>query len=301
MGYDDEIETGDAAAILEAAAKFAEVEVLELKRSEDGSAEVLAVPKGKTLHSAKQFLDEYRSAPDRKRGTATLTTLKSFCDHVKRFADKDSALFANTDPRTPSLTAVLDYHEGKNGSARFGQHRAVYSFPISDEWRAWTSTRPMPQADFAQFIEDHLHDVIDPSSAGKEAWGFVEQLEIALSTPSQLLALSKGLTVYVEAKAKHTVNLSTGEGSLQFETEHRDATGAPLKVPRGFAVGVPVFTGEARYSLPIRLRYKVREGRVTWELLPHRVDQAFRHAVTEACDKASAETGLPLFYGTAET
>ena len=284
-------------SLIDAVRELGNAELVDLP----GGRKLLSLPEGRQVYSIKKHLDEYLASPERKRGTAVLTTLGSFIEHAKRFADGNSALFANTDPKAPSLMAVLNYHEASSGSPRFGDHRALYSFPVSEEWRAWTGTRPMGQGDFAQFIEDHLHDVLDPSQAGKEAWGFVEQLEVVLSTPTQLLALSKGLTVYVEAKAKHTVNLSTGEGALSFETEHRDAAGAPLKVPRGFAVGIPVFTAEAHYSLPIRLRYKVREGRVTWELLPHRVEQAFRHAVTEACDKAKADTGLPLFYGTPES
>ena len=41
-------------------------------------------------------------------------------------------------PKSPSLLAVYDYnHGGEKGDPRFGQHRASYSFPLSDEWQAW--------------------------------------------------------------------------------------------------------------------------------------------------------------------
>ncbi len=287
------------AAVIDAVKELAEVQRIELDANE-GGVEVLAVPVGKKLVSTKPFLDEYLDAPERRRGTARLTTLASFVEHVKRFSDEHSALFADDNLSTPKLVGVLNYHESKTGSPRFGDHRAQYEFPLSDEWKVWTRTEPMQQGAFAEFVEDHIGDVLDPSKAGAGTLGFVEQLEIVLATPAQLMTLSKGLSVYVDAKVSNKINPSTGEGQLSFSTEHRDVSGAPLKVPRGFAVGIPVFTGGERYSLPIRLRYRVVGDRVVWELKPHRVELAFRHAVTEACNAAREQTGLPLFYGVPE-
>jgi uncharacterized protein YfdQ (DUF2303 family) len=291
---------GEAAAVIEAMEKYCQPssETLELGGKK---VELVFVPKGMSVYSAKKYFDEYRTAPDRRTGTARLTTLQSFCDHVNRFSDEHSALFADDNSKRPKLVGVLNYHPGKTGEPRFGDHRAEYTFPIADEWTTWTSTQPMAQAAFAEFLEDHIGDVIDPSKGlGPQTTAFIEQLEIALATPSQLMTLSKGLTVYAESRVTNKQDLATGEGHLAFEVEHRDSSGAPLKVPRGFAVGIPVFTGGDRYTLPIRLRYRVSNGKVTWELKPHRVELAFRHAITEACAKAAAETKLPLFYGTPE-
>ncbi|HEV7717180.1 MAG TPA: DUF2303 family protein [Steroidobacteraceae bacterium] len=304
MSYDDDDDgsNGDnpqtnAQAIINTVRELVNADVIHLA---DAPA-VLVLPAGKTAQSVKPFLDAYLKAPERKTGTAQLSTLDSFCQHVNRFSDEDSALFADDNPTSPRLVGVLNYHESKAGSPRFGDHRASYTFPLSVEWLCWTRTRPMNQAQFAEFIEDHIADVLDPSKIGEDTWAFCEQLEIVLAQPSALMALSKGLSVYVDGKVTNNVNLADGTGSIAFSEEHKDAQGAPLKVPRGFAVGIPVFTGGERYALPMRLRYKVMGGKVTWELLPHRVQQAFRHAVTEACTKAAEATKLPLYYGTPET
>src|SRR5690348_16422519 len=93
---------------------------------------VVALPKALELHSLKRFRDELAERPERRTGTAKLTTLESFCEHVARFADEHSAIFASEDPNSPKLEAVLDYHEkGSGGAPRFGKHRAVYFFPLS--------------------------------------------------------------------------------------------------------------------------------------------------------------------------
>lgn len=304
MAYDDDDDSsnGDnpqtnAQAIINTVRELGDAGVVNL-----GTAPaVLVLPTGKTAQSIKSLLDEYRTAPERKTGTAQLSTLQSFADHVNRFSDEHSALFADDNAQSPKLVGVLNYHESKAGSPRFGDHRAVYAFPLSVEWIRWTRTNPMTQGQFAAFIEDHIADVLDPGKIGEDMWAFCEQLEIVLAQPSALMALSKGLSVYVDGKVTNNVNLADGTGAIAFSEDHKDAAGAPLRVPRGFAVGIPVFTGGERYALPIRLRYRVVAGKVTWELVPHRVQQAFRHAVTEACTKAAELTKLPLYYGTPET
>jgi hypothetical protein len=158
----------------------------------------------------------------------------------------------------------------------------------------------MTQAQFAEFIEDHIADVLDPKVAGDSVWKLAEQIESVLATPSALMTLSKGLSIYVDMRVKQTLNLSSGEAQLSYEEEHKDSTGNILKVPRAFAVGIPVFTGGEAYKLAVRLRYRLSNGRVTWQLLPHRADVVFRHAITSTCDAAAKTTGLPLFYGTPE-
>ena len=53
-----------------------------------------------------------------------------------------------------------------------------------------------------------------------------------------------------------------------------------------------------RFRMPVRMRYRLREGKVSWSFSIHRLDVVFDTAVREACAKAQAVTDLPLFYGT---
>lgn len=265
--------------------------------------QVCVIPKGKEIVSIKQFFDEYRTRPERRRGTATLTTLESFIAHVKRHRDDASVVFSDTaDRKAPKLIAVYDYNEagGDVTKARFGEHRAVYHFPISEEWTAWTSrTQAMQQDAFAEFLEERIVDVIDPATVGETVKRFAAELGITLAAPQRLMELSRGLAVRVGQRVVQQVNLSSGEAQLGFEEKHEGESG-PLKVPGGFAIGVPVFRSGALYQVPARLRYRVHGGAVSWMLSLQRVDQVWDHAITEACDLTAKETGCPLFYGTPE-
>lgn len=275
-------------------------------------------------YSLKVYADEYRAHPERRSGTAEMLDLSSFIAHANRFKDVDSALFGNNDRSAPSLLAVLDYHERVNipfaaletepaaqpiaPSPRFGKHRTFYKFPLSDEWTAWHGHdgKPMGQADFAAFLEDRIGDVIPPpvDDGGGEATDAMSQLGRLLggsfASPSRLLELSRGMQVHQGEKVRNAVNLSTGEVQVTYEAEHKDAAGAPLKVPNLFLIGIPVFRSGSPYEVAVRLRYRVREGTVAWHYQLYRADKVFDHAFQEAAKQAADETGLPLFIGKPE-
>ncbi|MDB4993662.1 MAG: uncharacterized protein JWM74_1094, partial [Myxococcaceae bacterium] len=267
------------------------------------SAEVLMLPRGMRAHSVKAFLDEYRTAPERRKGTAKLQDLASFIAHAKRFKNTDSALFANPDPKAPSLTSVIDYHHsGPKDYARYGEHRGLYCFPLSDEWKAWTSLAGvgMSQEVFAAWVEDHITDVADPRAAGETAKALAQTIGAEFASQARLLELSRGLSIRVGQRLKTKVNLDSGECSLQFESEHQDETGAPLKIPGAFLLALPVFKTGAAYTVAVRLRYRTSGASVTWYVDLYRADRIFDHAFNEACEQAQTETELPLFVGAPE-
>lgn len=291
----------NARAILDAAEKFGATQLVSLPGLEP-SPPVLVVPKGRELKSIKAFVDEYADRPDRKKGTATLTSVDSFIAHVNRHKDGASAVFADDNRERPALLAVLDYNEpGADGLPRFGQHRANYAFPLSDEWLAWmgATKSTLTQAQLAEFLEDHIRDVLPPSEAGASGDDFAAELAITLASPQALITLSRGLNVKVDRRVKTVQSLSSGECSIVFEEAHQGEDGGSLKVPGGFVVGIPVFRNGPAYRVPFRLRYRLNQG-VTWQLVPHRADLVFQHAFDEVVEKVKAGTELPLFFGRPE-
>lgn len=287
--------------------KYADVKLHEITPGNEKAFEVAEVPEGKKLVSLKQFQDEYRTAPERRKGTASLKDLASFIAHTKRFSDDDSALFANNDPEKPSLTCVFNYHRQKHdGDPRFSDHKAYYAFPLSDEWQAWNkkngSGNRMSQIDFAEFLEDRISDVIqpDPEKMDEKLKDFARLLGGDFASPSKLVELSRGLAVHEGAQVKNAYNTSTGEGSIQFVTEHKDANGQPLKVPNLFLIAIPVFKAGPLYQIAVRLRYRLQAGTIHWFYELYRTDKVFKHAFDEACEVAKNETSLPLFIGSQE-
>lgn len=255
------------------------------------------------LESVAKFCDEYRDNPRRRKGTAKLGNLDSLIAHINRFKNGDSVVFADDDRDNPTITAVLDYHNaGSGGTPRFGEHRSQYSFPVSPEWTTWiaANSKEMTQGSFAEFVEAHIVDVIEYSPDFSSAKTFAEKCGVSFATPAQVMELSRGLQVNVEGKFAAQVNLQNGIKQIQFTESHTGENGVPLKVPGAFLIGIPVFRGEARYQLCVRLRYRKQGASLTWIMDLWRHEEVFDDAIRGACDKVKVATELPLLYGSPE-
>lgn len=299
----DPQQQSDVKSVIDAVERLTKPTVHAVDRIAPESGRVAFIPDGIKPVDLASFIRPALERPERRTGTAVVTTLASFIEHTNRFKDQHSAVFASDDKKEPSLTSVLDYHElTATGLPRFGTHRTLYRFPLSDEWRFWTqsSLEGIAQGAFAELIEDHLLDVLDPAGAGELMRDTLDQLDMRAAGRTRLRELARGLTVHVESKIATHKNLDNGEGVLVYEESHSDGQGMPVKVPNGFVVAIPVFRGGPLYQLAVRLRYRPRQGGVTWTVQAYGVDEVFRHAFEEACDRARTETELPLFFGKPE-
>lgn len=126
-------ENSNVRAAIELTERLAEAEFLqETELLETG---LVVIPQGKQVVDLRKLQDARLEKPRRIAGESRHTTLDSFVAHVNRFKDDRSAIFADDTPKKPKLTAIYDYHQ-RHGEPRFGSHRAVYDFPLSDEWLA---------------------------------------------------------------------------------------------------------------------------------------------------------------------
>jgi uncharacterized protein YfdQ (DUF2303 family) len=253
------------------------------------------------VNSLTSLFDAWRLHPQRKAGTAEVQTLEAFCDLVNRHKTEHSVIFADTDWRQPSFTAVIDYHEAKNGGrADHGKHRVFYPFPLSEEWKAWNAMNgeKMSQQDFAYFLEDRVPELA--ATTDEERIWIERDFATQVAVPSQIVELSRGLRVHVASKVKAEHTLSSGEGQIAWEEAHQDDAGKPLKVPGIFIVSIaPFFMGE-KMRIPVRLRYRVHAGSVTWFYQIYRPDQFVTEHVRQALFDAKDRTKLDAFEGKPE-
>ena len=268
---------------------------LPIVRSPDGRIDVFPL----------SHFDEANGAPRFRRGEASFGALESFIAHINRFGDNDSAVFVDEKPNRPSLLSVLDYHRAddaitsKTGQYRFGWHRGSFEFPLSEEWKAWTSASedPMNMVEFSQFIEDRAGDIdaFDDGAIPDSLLRFVEKNggRGNIASFGQLLELSRGLKVNENANIEQAINLATGEGQIRFASEHSTS----VKVPTMFFVAIPIFKRGAFYRLGVDLRYRKTNAGLTFTVRLHRPDVAFNHAMSEAVNRVANETKAQIFYG----
>lgn len=280
---------------------------IHLPEDED---QIVALPSGMQVHDLLKYQEARLARPRRIEGVAQLTTLDAFIDHVKRFADDGSAVFAIDDPAKPRLVAVYDYHEPREpddlasvDNARFCKHRAVYAFPLDPAWVLWTGlarkAEGLSQGEFAELLEERIGDVLPADDAGTAALELSKHLGIELAGPSELMAVSRGISLRRSVEVREAVRLASGEVNIQFVDAALNEPSA-MKVPTGFAIQVPIFRCGAPWKLPVRLRYRLAGGQVRWHFLLHRVDLSFENAFTGALALVKAECQVPVLRGRPE-
>lgn len=255
--------------------------------------------RGGQAESVRQLIESYRTGPERRKGTAAVTTLASFVDLVNRHKDDGSAIFAKTDWPRPALTAVIDYHDAER-NPRHGEHRVHYAFPVTPEFQAWIDQvgKPMGQADFAAFLEDHAAELASPDDGERSE--FERLFKAKFASPNELIDLARTLEICVGQSFKQAVRLQSGEAEMVFREEHTNGAGEKVTVPGIFMIALAAFVDGERVRIPARLRYRAAGGAVTWFYDLYRWQDALRLRVAEDLLTAGRETGLPTYEGAPE-
>lgn len=231
------------------------------------------VPEGYNLHD----LEEFQGAPYRKKGQVKLDDADSFIRYFNAHAAPSSQIYAKLNP--PVFVGVLNDHTADG--AGWGDHRVTYACPFSPEWKEWTGNdkKAMKQAEFAEFIERNLPDIVEPIGA-------------------EMLEISRSLQAKKKVNFSSGIRLSNGEQELTYEEEIQGTTAkGKLHIPEVFKIGVQVLEGGAPYAVECRLRYRITEASlVMWyEIVrPHKI---IEDAVTAVWDSISNQTSRSILKG----
>lgn len=230
-------------------------------------------------------LDSRLPAPRRRAGVVQLTEVASLIEHVKRYGDESTVIYANT--KALAFAVVYDENPagpagGKIGSGTaWREFRATYACPRSPEWIAWTgsSDAAMRQEQFADFLEQRLEDMA-------AAEGFPK--------PIELLTIARQLHIKTKGEFRREVNPTNGDNILVCKTETE--TGS-TQIPRAFALAIPVFEGGARYHVEARIRFALVGGVPQFSYTLHRRAEIERDAFDEVRSRIASETGRLVLAG----
>lgn len=213
-----------------------------------------------------------KPGPVNPAGTFTLLTPESFALAVVNNQDSRTKVFA--DSENGLISCVFDFLKDVASSidppkAGWGQLRAEIKFSESRKLKEWRRTLEwMNQTDFANFLEDHLEDVLEP-------------------TGQDLLSIATDLEAASTGSFKGRVNLQNGSTKLCYQ----DDVETTVEVPRTLTLGIPLFEHGDKYKLGARLRFVISGGSVKFKLLFTNLqdakDQEFERIVQEIEEKAT--------------
>lgn len=274
------MEDGNMQAVIDAARQGA----VPTKLTSVGSREWWLVPGvDHTPSTVKEIDTETASGvPGRKRGSVVVFDAASFNQILADNADAgEIAIYLDRNPDRPSVVAVMNGN-GTKGPG-WGDFRAEIQFRPTPQWTKWKAIdgKLQPQAAFAEFIEDNLEDIADPSGA-----------------------LMLEIVTYLEAT--RTVNFKSGirlsSGAIQFQnTENIDTkVGAgSIEVPETFTLGIAPIFGLPSYSVPARFRYRLQEGKLTLGFKLQRVETMMAQIIEDVIAKIERGANISVMDGLA--
>ena len=258
------------------------------------------LPQGTSIKSLLDLVYPYGLPPEKPhhiKAAVALTDAESFSKYVDLYADSRTRVFA--DPNALSFRAVLDYHQAPqvqvaDGSAtdaptplaaaqaEFRDHHATLALSKSDQWNLWNgkAEKEIPQAEFAEFIEDNYRDVISPAAA-------------------TVLEIARDLTAHMDVNFASKVNVKNGTTQFAYQevlTAGQLGQSGNMEVPEKFIILIPVFFGEKPVTIEARLRFRINGGKLRFIYKLYRpaelLAEAFKVVVKEIEEKLAIEVLL---------
>lgn len=235
---------------------------------------------GGGLHKVDLTGPEHTGQLERKTGTTTVRDAQSFLAYWDKHHDDASEVYADSDCLT--VTAVLDAHQADG--ARWAQHRLHLALRETEAWKQWLrwNGELMGQEDFAEFLEDHLPELLEPSAA--------EMLEIAQSFQAAQ-----------KVDFQSATRLTSGQRQFQYveTTTAKAGQKGQLTVPEQFTIGLVPFEGSEGYKLTARLRHRIGQNGLRLGYKLERPDEIRKTAFADVVKTIGEQIDTPVMNGTA--
>lgn len=238
------------------------------------------LPTGYELEEVQAADDEELEArPYHRTGTRTARDVESFVSLFDKHASNDAEVYA--DETTSTITAVLDggapqdRAAGGTPDASWLDNRVELVLQKDPDWEAWAKIdgQLLPQATFAEFLEQQAHNVIDPLYA-------------------DLLEIAQSIEVSVGTRFKAVNRTSTGERTLVVDEEHQASAGGrggDLTIPTELKVALRPWTDAEQFEVRVLFRYRLTPQGLALGVRLVRAEQLHREAWQSIAGRVQVE------------
>lgn len=236
---------------------------------------------GQIVSLESYVYNDRNARPGRVKQSVTVLDPASFVAYHKLFADEGTRVFADEPGR--KVLAVLDYHEASAEAVRprWGSHRVTLHVRESEEWKVWAgmNNKPMTQQGFAEFLEQNAMDITSQSTAA-------------------IIEMARDLEATTETDFASGLRMANGQTKLRWtETVKARVGSSEVTLPDQFGIGIPVFVGGAAQPVNCLLRFRVKDGKLTFWYTMVRPESVLRTAFLAARDEIASELGVQVLNG----
>lgn len=227
-------------------------------------------------------IEKHNAAPARKTGTVTVFDADSFNHLLAANAIPGATtVYINPDANKPAIVAVVN----GNGSAGPGwsDFRISIGFRETPQWVKWKGIdgRLLPQAEFAEFVEDNLADIATPD--GATMMEIVTYLQATRSVDFRSgIKLSNGA---VQLTNNESIEASVGAGNIA--------------VPDVFEIALSPVFGVQPFKVPARFRYRIEDRKLKLGFRLQRIEDIMQQIIKEIDGEIDTIEGVAKVYGIA--
>ena len=250
----------------------------------EGGVPFVIVPDGYRAKDVESMLP----APVRKRSKVTTTDTDGFIFYTQKHGqDGRTVIYADIDGEAGrfGLIAVLDDHGYPVSDTQWREHRCQFEPAQAIEWKRWIGKdkQTFSQAEFATWLEDNLGDIAAVPN---------------MPTGADILQMALGFEANANKRLRSKINLQSGGVQFEFVDDEDKDTRSKMEVFQRFTLGLPVFDGSSNaYPLEARLKYREKEGKVSFWFELIRPDRVFKDAVKDELARIKDATGFPVIAG----
>jgi len=243
----------------------------------------IALPDGWKLSDTESTLP----TPRRKIARVSLSDDTGFNDYLKRHGlPATCTIWCDADytKGKVSYTSIINDHQDLADGQQWRDHIATFTPDLSVEWKRWITQdrKSMSQVDFSLFLEDNLGDI-----ASVEGY----------PTGSDMLTMATGLELTQDSRIKSAIRLQSGGVRVEYVQDENAETAKSMGVFSKFAIGIPVFWGGAPYKIEARLKYRLKDGKLTFWYELNRPDKVIEDAAKTLTQSIQEATTFPIFHG----
>lgn len=231
-----------------------------------------------------ELVEKLLDQPHWRRGDVQFYEALSFSRFVKRFRNGTTILFADAIARR--FTAAIDYHPAseEQGTAQWDLFRAVLPLRHTPSWETWAKAngQAMDQATFAQFLEDNIPDIAEPSGA-------------------TLVEIARTLEAKTDVQFESHIRADNGAHRFQYIENVNGTAAGNVTIPQELTLVLQPFEGSKSYPVKARFRYRITSKKLTMWFDLVRLQDVLKAAFDDELLKISAELGddTPIFNGPA--
>lgn len=215
----------------------------------------------------------------RKTGRTVVRDAASFLTYWAKHHDDASEIYSDVEQLT--VTAVLDAHAAN--SPGFGEHRLHLALRKTKAWEEWTAMdgKLLTQDQFANFLEDHLPNLVEPDAA-------------------TMLEIAQSIKASTKAEFQSSSRLQSGERKFSFVEDTKASAGAKgdIAIPEVFKIAVPPFEGADAYSMTARFKYRIDRGQLALGFKLEQPEERARAAFADVLTAIAEGVDAPILNGT---